>query len=285
MSMSSSGLASNQDEESNIQLETKLKDLLDIDEEDDNSDDYVYEDKLYNNAFDQEFAEAALDYIENSETEKSNVIEETKPFQHFNPVEKNSTGKKAKKSDKRAQVVNQSDSKLIDKDGNRKRENVVFKRIKDTFYNHKLIISLPVGASILGGTCLFSCICTLILRRKIANCCACCVSRCCRKKKKDSCEDLERGKTSKVKPKRAKRSRAAKPVRAATPVIPATPVTSVASQPSWPRAKSLSEDYVDAAVQHVTVVEPLIPPRETIVETPPTGCGCCKKKRPKNKYR
>lgn len=58
-----------------------MKDLLNIDEDDDNDDDYNYEDKLYNNAFDQEFAKAALDYIENAETEKSNVIEETKPFQ------------------------------------------------------------------------------------------------------------------------------------------------------------------------------------------------------------
>lgn len=80
-------MATNDDENSSIQLESKLKDLLDLDNDDQDDDDSNNNsssddlDDNLNNKFDQDFAKAALAYIENGETEKNNVVEETEPFQ------------------------------------------------------------------------------------------------------------------------------------------------------------------------------------------------------------
>lgn len=103
----------------------------------------------------------------------------------FNPVGKNKVNeKKAKAKDKdKGQVVNKNDDTDDNNDDDDEDGNLFLEKIKDTFYQHKVIISLPLALSILGITFLVSCICTLILRRKLINCFGKCVSSCCRKKK------------------------------------------------------------------------------------------------------
>ncbi|XP_015109797.1 uncharacterized protein LOC107036371 [Diachasma alloeum] len=185
------------------------------------------------------------DNQQDAEDQSVPEILENSPFERFNPIDRDSI------TTENIQATTMEDEDIWEGRLDRKK----IERLRAKFKSHKIMISLPVACVIIICTVVITSCCTLYLRSRIVGC----IAMIRPKKKLNKYLDID--------PEVGRRLTRVKLLQQKPPSL------------AVPRARSLSYDYVHVATQGST------PSVDNTVDTAPTGCYTCCKKKKKGKKR